>query len=82
MNHRGAVEHCHLFRAPSQAHKKVVRRLIDEVMNGGRLDVIDELYDPALAPAAKRWIAPFRASFPDRRMEIAHAPACDSRISR
>jgi predicted ester cyclase len=50
--------------------KAVVRRLIDEVMNGGRLDVIDELYSPALAPAAQRWIAPFRESFPDLRMEI------------
>jgi predicted ester cyclase len=50
--------------------KAVVQRLIDEVMNGGRLDVIDELYAPALAPAAHRWIEPFRESFPDVRMEI------------
>jgi catechol 2,3-dioxygenase-like lactoylglutathione lyase family enzyme/predicted ester cyclase len=50
--------------------KAVVRRLIEEVMNGGRLDVVDELYTPELAPAARRWIAPFRESFPDVRMDI------------
>jgi predicted ester cyclase len=48
----------------------VVRRLVDEVFNGGRLEVIDKLYAPELAAAAKRWITPFRASFPDVHMEI------------
>ncbi len=52
------------------ANKAVVRRLVDEVLNGGHLEVIDDLYAPELAPAARRWIAPFRASFPDVRMEI------------
>jgi predicted ester cyclase len=51
-------------------NKMVVRRLVEEVFSGGHLEVIDELYAPALAPAAKRWIAPFRASFPDVQMEI------------
>ena len=51
------------------ARKRVVERLVEEVMNAGRLDVIDELYTPEMAPAARRWIAPFRASFPDVRME-------------
>ena len=41
-----------------------------EVFNRGRLEVIDGLYAPELAPAARRWIAPFRASFPDVRMEV------------
>ena len=54
----------------TEANKATVRRLIDEVLNGGRLDVIDELYAPDLAPAARRWIAPFRASFPDVHMQI------------
>ena len=51
------------------ARKRVVERLVDEVMNAGRLDVLDQLYTPEMAPAARRWIAPFRASFPDVRME-------------
>ena len=54
----------------TEANKANVRRLVDEVFNGGRLEVIDELYAPALASAAKRWIAPFRASFPDLDMEV------------
>ena len=53
-----------------EANKTVVRRLVDEVLNGGHLEVIDELYDPELVPAVRRWIAPFRASFPDVHMEI------------
>jgi predicted ester cyclase len=50
--------------------KAVVRRLIDEVLNGGRLDAIDELYTPQLAHGARRWITPFRESFPDVEMQI------------
>jgi hypothetical protein len=58
-----------------QANKAVVGRLVAEVLNGGRLEVIDELYAPELAPAARRWIAPFRASFPDLHMEIVESIA-------
>jgi predicted ester cyclase len=54
----------------SERSKAVVRRLVEEVLNGGRLEVIDALYAPQVAEAAKAWIAPFRASFPDVRMEI------------
>ena len=54
----------------SEANKAVVRRLVAEVLNGGHLEVVDELYAPGLAPAARRWIAPFRASFPDVHMEV------------
>ena len=49
-------------------------------MNGGRLDVIDELYAPQLAPAARRWIEPFRESFPDVHMEIVELIAEDERV--
>jgi predicted ester cyclase len=54
----------------SERNKAVVQRLVDEVLNGGRLEVIDELYVRALAPEAKAWIAPFQASFPDVHMEV------------
>lgn len=54
----------------SEANKAVVRRLVAEVFNGGHLEVIDQLYAPELAEAAKRWIAPFQASFPDVHIEI------------
>jgi len=64
----------------TQANKDLVRRLIDEVMNGGRLDAIDELYSPAMASAARKWIEPFRASFPDLRMEIVELVAEDKTV--
>jgi predicted ester cyclase len=54
----------------SNANKATVQRLVREVLNGGRLEVIDELYAPEFASVARRWIAPFRASFPDVHMEI------------
>ena len=54
----------------SERNKDVVRRLVAEVLNAGRMDAVDELYAPTLAPAAKLWIAPFRSSFPDVRMEV------------
>ena len=54
----------------SEPNKAVVRLLITEVLNGGRLELIDEPYSPELAPGARRWITPFRASFPDVHMEI------------
>ena len=53
-----------------EADKTIVRRLVDEVSNSGHLEVIDELYAPELAGAARQWIAPFRASFPDVHMEL------------
>ncbi|HEX5992493.1 MAG TPA: ester cyclase [Thermomicrobiales bacterium] len=54
----------------SERNKAVVRRLVEEVLNGGRMEVIDALYAPELAEEARAWIAPFRASFPDVQMEV------------
>jgi predicted ester cyclase len=54
----------------SEQNKAIVRRLVDEVLNEGRLELVDELYSAQLAPAARPWIAPFRAAFPDVHMEI------------
>jgi predicted ester cyclase len=53
----------------------VVRRLVDEVMNERRLDVLDELCTPSMARRWRRWVAPFQASFPDMRMEIVQLVA-------
>jgi predicted ester cyclase len=51
-------------------NKAIVRRLVDEVMNAGHVDVIDELYSADLAGGAKLWITPFRTGFPDVHMQI------------
>jgi predicted ester cyclase len=53
----------------------VVGRLVDEVMNGRRLGVLDELCTPSMARKWRRWAAPFQASFPDMRMEIVQLVA-------
>jgi predicted ester cyclase len=50
--------------------KQVVRRLIEEVINRGRLDVIDDVFEPGMVAGARGWITPFRESFPDVRMEV------------
>jgi predicted ester cyclase len=44
------------------------------------LEVIDDLYTPDLARAARRWIAPFRASFPDVPMELMELIAEDDKV--
>jgi len=60
---------------PIETNKQLVKRLIDEVLNGGRLDALDALYTPAMARAARTWIEPFQTSFPDMRMEIVELVA-------
>ena len=64
-----------------EANKTVVRRLVNEVLNGGHLELIDELYAPELAEAAKRWITPFRASFPDVHMEVVELIAEGDKVA-
>src|SRR5262245_13659454 len=64
----------------SNRNKAVVRRLVEEVLNTGRLEVIDDLFAPALVPDARAWIAPFRASFPDMRMEVIDLIAEGDRV--
>ena len=50
--------------------KQVVRRLVDEVMNTGNLDALEDLYEPRLARTARAWVEPFLASFNDVHMRI------------
>jgi predicted ester cyclase len=50
------------------------------VLNDRRLDVIDELYHPRLAGAARRWIEPFLASFSDVHMRIDDLIAEDDTV--
>jgi predicted ester cyclase len=52
----------------SAANKSVVARAVVEVINGGNLAAVDELYDPGIAADAKAWVQPFRESFPDVHM--------------
>jgi predicted ester cyclase len=49
--------------------KALVRRLV-EIVNAGDLGALEEVASGQIAEAARRWIGPFRDSFPDFRMEV------------
>jgi ketosteroid isomerase-like protein len=51
-------------------NKELVRRLVEDAINAQDLRAVDALADGDLAVAAKRWIGPFRSSFPDFTMKI------------
>jgi predicted ester cyclase len=60
--------------------KSVVRRLVEEVMNDGRLEVVDEIYDAKLVRSARRWIEPFLESFADLEMRVVELVAEGDRV--
>lgn len=53
-----------------EANKTLVRRFVEEAINGRQIELVDELANAELATAARRWIGPFRESFPDFEMQI------------
>ena len=60
--------------------KAVVRRFVDEAVNGGRDELVDELFTPEMAPAAREWFGAFRGSFPDVRMDLVQLVAEDDTV--
>lgn len=60
--------------------KELVRRLVEEVVNRRDLDALDEIATGQLARLARRWISPFRASFPDFTMRIVSLVAEGDRV--
>lgn len=61
-------------RSALEANKATVRTLVEQVLNRGWLELIDQLYAPERAAEAGAWIAPLRRSFPgpchgDRRAD-------------
>jgi predicted ester cyclase len=52
-----------------QHNRSLVRRFV-EIVNGGNLNGLDEVATDRFADGARRWIGPFRESFPDFRMEV------------
>jgi steroid delta-isomerase-like uncharacterized protein len=76
----------------SEENIAVVRRLIDEVRNQGRLEVIDELanedfvgHDPAVGgefdrESVKPQIQMYRSAFPDLHLEIEEIFACGDKV--
>lgn len=48
----------------------LVQRVIDEVINGRKLDVLDEVCTPSLAPKLRTAFSTFREAFPDWRQAL------------
>jgi predicted ester cyclase len=60
--------------------KALVRRLVDEVINGQNLDVLDDLATPQLAAKLRRAFEQFRTAFPDWSQEIRQLVAEDDTV--
>jgi predicted ester cyclase len=54
--------------AESVDRKSIVRRFIDEAVNGGREERVDELFTSEMAGWVRDWFGAFRRSFPDVEM--------------
>ena len=50
-------------------NRALVRRFV-EIVNGGDLTDLDEVAGTRFAEGCRRWIEPFRRSFPDFRMDV------------
>jgi predicted ester cyclase len=50
-------------------NRALVRRLV-EIVNDCDLDALEEVASGPIAEEARRWIGPFRDSFPDFHMEV------------
>jgi predicted ester cyclase len=55
-------------------NKTLIHRLV-EIVNDGDLDAVEEVAGGEIAAEARRWIGPFRNSFPDFRMEVVEVVA-------
>ena len=64
----------------AEHNKLLVRRLVEEAVNPGNLEVLDEIAEGEFAATARRWIGPFRAST-DFRMDIADMVAESQKVA-
>ena len=75
----------------SEANKAMIRRLVQEALNQGNLNTIDELFDPAFVEhstpdqptgpeGVKRFVDMVRAGFPDLQVSISHLIAEDDEV--
>jgi predicted ester cyclase len=61
--------------------KALVRLLVETVINGGKLDLVEELFAPELAEPVRQAFTSFRAAFPDWREEIVDMVAEGDKIA-
>lgn len=64
----------------TEQSKQLVRRLVDEAINRRNLDVLNDVAGGTFARLARRWISPFRQSFPDFTMGIVDLIAEEDRV--
>jgi predicted ester cyclase len=60
--------------------KQTVPRFVDEAVNAGRGEVIDELFTDDMAGQTREWFGAFRRSFPDMHMELLELVAEGDRV--
>jgi predicted ester cyclase len=60
--------------------EQTVRRFVDEVVNAGRDEVVDELLTDDMAAWEREWFGAFRLSFPDMQMELLELVAEGDRV--
>ncbi len=65
----------------AEQNKLLVQRLVDEAVNQSNVDVLAEVADGEFAQAARQWIGPFRAAFPDFSMEIVDLVAEEDKVA-
>jgi predicted ester cyclase len=65
----------------AEQNKLLVQRLVEEAVNQSNLDVLAEVADGEFAQAARQWIGPFRAAFPDFSMEIVDLVAEQDKVA-
>ena len=53
----------------------MVRRFVEQAVNGGDDGLVDELFTPEMAPSARDWFGAFRSSFPDVHMDVVELVA-------
>ena len=63
----------------AEQNKLLVRRLVEEAVNPGQ-SVLDEVAKGEFAAAARRWVGPFRGSFPDFRIKIVDLVADSEKV--
>jgi predicted ester cyclase len=65
----------------AEQNKLLIQRLVQESVNQGNLDVLAEVADGEFAQAARQWVEPFRAAFPDFSMEIVDLVAEEEKVA-
>jgi predicted ester cyclase len=65
----------------AEQNKLLVRRLVEEAVNPGNLQALNEVAKGEFARTARRWVGPFRASFPDFKMEIVDLVADSEKVA-